>query len=217
MRVDRARLRRRWVELLALFGLLPLLLSAGPRAQVLPVILGSGLICGWLLWRDPTFARAELWAAREARGFGRGVLARALALGAALAVVAGLRDPAALFALPRTRPLVWLVILVAYPVLSVYPQEVVFRTFFFHRYRDLLRTPVARVLASALAFAWGHVILHNGLVIALTTVGGLLFAATYERSRSLFLVTLEHALYGCWLLTIGFGGLFQTALRFAQR
>src|SRR4051812_13437275 len=90
----RARVRRRWLELVALFGLLPALLSAGPRAQVLPVILASGRVCWWLLRRAPTFDRAELWQAPAARRNGRVVLFRALARGAALLLVAAWRAPA---------------------------------------------------------------------------------------------------------------------------
>jgi membrane protease YdiL (CAAX protease family) len=138
---------------------------------------------------------------------------RAVLLCAVLAAVFALARPAALFALVRARPRVWLAIMLLYPLLSVYPQELVFRTFFFHRYGGLFPTRALRVAASAVAFGYAHVLLHSGTIVALTMVGGALFAATYERSRSLFLVTVEHAVYGCWLLTVGVGGLFHNAVR----
>jgi len=184
---------------------------------VLPAILLSGLVCLWLLLRDPSFDRRELWRAAAERTHGRPLLARTAILCAIIAAIMALWRPADFFALCRNHPQVWLAILVLYPPLSVYPQELVFRTFFFHRYGRLFRTPAARVVASAAAFGYAHILLHSALVMALTALGGLLFATTYQRTRSLFLVTLEHAVYGCWLLTVGFGAHFQNALRLLTR
>jgi hypothetical protein len=39
-------------------------------------------------------------------------------------------------------------------------------------------------------------------------VGGLLFAYTFTRARSLPLVALEHGLWGDWLFTLGLGSYF---------
>ena len=72
-----------------------------------------------------------------------------------------------------------------YPALSVVPQELVFRTFFFHRYGRLFGGPWVATAASALAFSWAHVVLLNGLAVVLTLLGGWLFARTYLRTRSL--------------------------------
>jgi hypothetical protein len=44
----------------------------------------------------------------------------------------------------------------------------------------------------------------------LTFFGGYLFAYTYAKTRSLLLVSIEHALYGCLLYTIGLGRFFYT-------
>lgn len=62
-----------------------------------------------------------------------------------------------------------------------------------------------RVLASGVAFGWAHVVVHDATAMALATIGGVLFASTYERHRSTLLVALEHALYGDFVLTIGPG------------
>jgi membrane protease YdiL (CAAX protease family) len=42
----------------------------------------------------------------------------------------------------------------------------------------------------------------------MTLVGGLLFAHTYWKTRSLLVSAIEHALYGCLLYTIGLGRFF---------
>ena len=110
--------------------------------------------------------------------------------------------------LPVTRPGLWAVILVLYPVVSVYPQELVYRVWFFHRYRPALGGEGPALLASALAFGWVHVIFGNGLAVGLAAAGGLLLAETYRRTRSLTLVSVEHALYGQLVFTVGLGEFF---------
>jgi CAAX protease family protein len=49
--------------------------------------------------------------------------------------------------------------------------------------------------------------------IPLAAVAGLLFASTYERSRSTLLVSIEHALYGDVVFTVGLGSLFYSSAR----
>ena len=41
--------------------------------------------------------------------------------------------------------------------------------------------------------------------LLLTLPGGVLFAWTYDRTRSTLAVTLEHALFGWWAFFIGLG------------
>ena len=68
----------------------------------------------------------------------------------------------------------------------------IYRAFFFHRYAVLFRTPTAMIIASALAFGWGHLIFENVLAVALSTAGGVLFAWTYHRSPCLRRPDVRH-------------------------
>jgi len=121
--------------------------------------------------------------------------------------------PDKLFALPRAMPLEWAVLLATYPVLSVYPQELLYRAFFLKRYEGLFPNGRGLWLGSALAFAWLHVIFRNPLAIVMTLVGGWFFAQTYGRTRSMRLVCLEHTLYGSLIFSVGLGEFFlQNAL-----
>jgi uncharacterized protein len=123
--------------------------------------------------------------------------------------------PHKLFLFPRTEPLYWAVLLIAYPLLSVYPQELLYRAFFVRRYRHLFPRPEWLLFASALVFAWMHLIFRNPFAVLLTLVGGLFFTHTYLRTRSLRLVCLEHSLYGNLIFTIGLGEFFsQSTLPF---
>jgi uncharacterized protein len=130
----------------------------------------------------------------------------------ALLLLVVLVRPQGLFQLPRTRTGLWLIIMVAYPLLSAYPQELIFRTFLFHRYRRLLPAR-ALLVVSAVAFGYAHIVLHNWPSVLLSTIGGVLFASTYARSRSTLLAAIEHAICGCFVFTVGLGGLFYAGGR----
>ncbi len=54
----------------------------------------------------------------------------------------------------RQHPGFWTVVMVAYPVLSVYPQGILYRAFFFERYAGLFPGKWAMIVASAAAFAF---------------------------------------------------------------
>ncbi len=114
-------------------------------------------------------------------------------------------DNSQLFIVLRTKPLLWVVILFVYSLLSVYPQELLYRTFFFQRYQSLFNNKNLFMFINAIIFSLGHLFFKNTLVIVLTFLGGLLFAFTYYKTKSTILVSIEHAIYGCWLFTVGMG------------
>jgi membrane protease YdiL (CAAX protease family) len=209
--------RRRWLELVALFILAPLVLSRAPRVFVLPGIVAGGVFCLVALLVDRSFPRRHLWdAAAARRGIGRVLLRTALVWAGLLVFAFASYGREGVFAFPRARPVVWAIVVVLYPFFSAYPQEVMYRTFFFHRYGELFRRPAARVVTNAVVFGWAHIIVHNWTAVLLATVGGLLFASTYEASRSTLLVSAEHALYGDFVFSAGLGGMFVTGVRLAS-
>jgi hypothetical protein len=202
--------RRAGIAALALiYVALPVALAFVPRwLLTLCIISGGGVGLARLL-TDPRFDRRRLFdAAAARRGLPR-ILARTAVVWAGLFALVWLARPGMLFLFPRTRPGLWLAIMVGYSVLSAYPQEILYRTFVFHWAPPALaRTPLARIALSAALFGWGHVALRNVPAVVLSTAGGFLFASTYERSRSTLLAAIEHALYGCFIFTVGLGDLF---------
>jgi hypothetical protein len=114
-------------------------------------------------------------------------------------------SPDKLFDVLLQKPLLWLVILFGYSLLSVWPQEVLYRTFFFNRYEALVVNKWGFIFLNAIVFSFAHLFLKNILVLALTFIGGVLFAYTYYTKRSTLLVSIEHAIYGNWLFTVGMG------------
>ena len=204
--------------MLLLFGALPALLAFGPRRALLPVIVGSGLICLFLLLRDRSFQRTQLLAFGAIGREWRGLLLRGLIVAAALVAFALPRGgSAALLWFPRQKPHIWIGVALLYPIFSALPQEIVYRTFFFHRYRALFGNPRALIVVNAALFGWSHILVHNLTAVLLATVGGLLFARAFERTRSTPLVALEHAIYGDLVFTIGIGGMFVNGVRLLSR
>ncbi|MEA2696568.1 MAG: hypothetical protein QOI66_839 [Myxococcales bacterium] len=208
----------RWLELFLLFFVGPGLIALGPRWLLLVVIVTGGGVCLMLLLADPTFPRAQLLNVGGLRRGLRHVLLRTAVVWTALLLFTLItRGPGGLFLLLRTRPLIGLGVIVLYPILSVYPQELMYRTFFFHRYGGLFSRPATLIVVNALLFGWSHIIVHNATAMLLATVGGLLFSHTYQRSRSTALVALEHALYGDFVFVVGVGGMFVNGVRLLSR
>ncbi|MDX1463803.1 MAG: CPBP family intramembrane glutamic endopeptidase [Marinirhabdus sp.] len=114
-------------------------------------------------------------------------------------------DQDMLFYVPLNSPKLFVTIALVYTLFSVWPQEVIFRTFFFERYGILFQNKTIMVFVNAVVFSLAHLFFRNVLVLVLTFVGGLLFGLTYIKYRSTTAVTIEHALYGNWLFTVGMG------------
>jgi len=115
------------------------------------------------------------------------------------------KDKSQLFFVLKNKPLLWITILFIYSFFSVYPQELIYRTFFFKRYQVLVKSSSIFIFINALVFALAHLLFKNTLVLILTFLGGLLFAYTFKKTKSTLLVSIEHAIYGCWLFTVGMG------------
>ena len=114
-------------------------------------------------------------------------------------------DSEKLFIVIKTNPLLWLMVSIMYSVVSVYPQEFLYRSFFFSRYGLLFKNPYLLIAVNALLFSFAHILFKNPIVLIITLIGGLIFAITFFRTKSLLLTSIEHALYGSWLFTVGMG------------
>lgn len=197
-------------EFMLLFVGLPLFAAwqgAVFRRWIVPEIWLLALVCWMLFRRDQPIhwqARDRTWSWPELQR----ILALFLVGAAGLLLWVLVAHPVEPFAFPRQRPWLWGLVVVLYPFVSALAQEFIFRVFLFHRYRDLWRSNLQRVLVSAAVFGWAHLMLGNWQAPVLSFAGGLLFAATYARTGSWWLVTLEHGLWGDWLFTIGLGRYF---------
>lgn len=196
-------------EFFVLFFVLPSLFALRrhrvPAIPALWVLMGY---CLWALFRDPGFDRAQLWDPDRVPPH----LPAILGFFSFAAVVVGgcvwRFSPGSFFILPRQRPRLWALVMVLYPVFSVYPQGVIYRLFLFHRYQPLFRSEWLVAAASVAAFAYVHVIFRNWIAVFMTGLGGAIFALRYWDTGSLLSSSFEHALYGCLMFTIGLGRSF---------
>lgn len=197
------------IEFATLFVALPLAYRFSPvRLPALPVLWIVAAYAAWQLSRDPTFDRSRLWNATALDGH-LGVIVGLFAV-VALVIWIGVHwfAPQLEWSFVRSSPGFWAIVMIAYPILSVYPQALIYRAFVFQRYAEIFPTRWAMIVASAAAFAFLHIVFRNWLAVALTFAGGLLFASRYAETNSLAVSSFEHALYGCWLFTIGLGQFF---------
>ncbi len=206
-----------WIEFAAIFVLLPGLLAvlrqvlirteptSWPRGIVPALLLATASLVFVYLMRDGTFDRRRLIRLRGLAEHLKPVALRFAVLGPLMVVILWRMHPEGLFMFPRAAPGVWAFVMVGYPLASVTPQGVIWRAFLMHRYAGLFpRWPVMWLVAAA-AFAWVHIFFFNVAALVLTFIGGLMFVHTYRRSGSLVPSIIEHALYGCWAFTVGYG------------
>lgn len=116
-------------------------------------------------------------------------------------------DKSSLFTVLLNKPVMWISILFVYSLFSVYPQELIYRTFYFHRYENMFKLKELLIFINAIVFCLAHLFFKNTLVIVLTFLGGLLFALTFYKTKSTLLVSIEHAIFGSWLFTVGMGNM----------
>jgi uncharacterized protein len=202
------------LEFSAVFIGIPLLIYFRVMPNLpIPYLLVGGLVVLLVLSHDPTFDSRRLFTWGHVRPYLGILLVRdAVCLGV-LGVAVRLFAPELLFSFVRREPLFWAVIMLLYPLLSVYPQELIYRAFCFHRYQPLFGSGWAMVLASSLAFGFVHIIFGNWLAVGLCVIGGVLFAVTYESSGSLLVACLDHAIFGNFIFTIGLGRFFYHGSR----
>lgn len=215
--VDVPRLTRRsWllIEMLLVFVAMPLVIVHVIdvyRLSLFTVLQPVLLAFVAVLLIDRSFLlRREL-----TRGFGLmdalSIAAIFLIAGGSVAAYVEQEMPRLFLNFPLQRPDTWLLVMVLYPLMSVIVQELVFRTFFFHRYGPLFGQHRWLLIATnGLLFGFAHIMFGNWIAVGGTALAGLLFAYRYDATRSFWAVWCEHTLWGWLVFTVGLGGFFFT-------
>ena len=100
-----------------------------------------------------------------------------------------------------------------YPLMSVAVQELVYRTFYFHRYGPLFGGAWWLAIGlNGILFGVGHIVVGTELAVGGTMVTGTLFALRYAATRSFWAVFVEHTLWGALVFTVGLGRFFFTGV-----
>lgn len=209
---------RAWLvaEMAALFIVAPLAMREAVHAGHVPLFMALTpvlVVVVLFLLADRRFALVR----ELRRGFGARTLLSVLAVFAVGAAAVSWwvlnTHPGWFLEFPRHRPETFKRIVLAYPFLSVLAQEIVYRTFFFHRYGPLFagrRGPA--VLFNGALFGFAHIVVGKPEAMAATCLTGWLFAWRYVTTRSLWAVWLEHTLWGWLVFTAGIGRFFFTGV-----
>lgn len=196
-------------ELLAFTLALPVLLWLFlPARWILPVLWVIALVCHVGARRiDPSHRTGGWnWAAVTRANMVPILWRFALCAGLIFAATV-IFKPEMLFGFIHEKPQLWAIVMVVYPLVSVITQEIVYRRYMFARFGGLL-SPRWLIIMSGIAFGTAHVVFDNWVAPALCVIGGVIFSHTYHKTRSLWLVSIEHALYGNFLFTVGLGKYF---------
>lgn len=206
----------RWCEYFLLFWLTPVVLYIYRDfmpSLLLPIILLASAYCVFRLWQKRILHNQIKLIKEISREHLTAVLLPLLICAMVLLTLVYIFIPEKLFDLPSNTPYAWLLLLLLYPIVSVIPQEVIFRSFFFHRYRKLFLSEKLRWFFSSISFGLAHLFYANWLAVIMSFFGGLLFGYRFLQSgKNISVVVLEHSLWGMMLFTIGFGSYFIVSM-----
>ncbi|MEL7048319.1 MAG: CPBP family intramembrane glutamic endopeptidase, partial [Pseudomonadota bacterium] len=184
------------IELCILYIGVPILLyhlvhgERVPLFILLPPVLLAFVIV--LLWDRSFLLRRELVQGMPWREL-LSILVVFLIGGGMVAAYVQQEMPRAFLSFPTQRPETWQRVMVLYPLASVIAQELVYRTFFFHRYGALFDgLPWVMIFANGMLFGVAHMLFGNWVAVIGTGVIGCLLAYRYAATRSLWAVVIEH-------------------------
>ena len=207
-------MKLRWIEFALLYVGAPLFLAVGQASSlrvkipIIPALIVITIAVLLLLRRDKNFEFAEFVRVRTVpRREWLWMLARFAIASTILTVWLWHIRPDALLLFPKERPHFWLLVMCCYPIFSVMAQGVIYRALYWRRYSCLFPEEY-KIIAGAAVFAFAHLPYANVYALVFTFAGGLVFLSTYRRTRSNMFASIEHALFGDFLFTIGWGNFF---------
>lgn len=205
------------IEAFLLLVLLPLGIAVAPgRIPLLPVLLGGALFAFWRCRGQVDFAKSF---SRPAKGWWKYPVLRSAAVGVFAVVFCLVSQPESFAYFPKNRTLIWVMVLCLYPVLSVFPQEIIYRFYLF----EVVAGPLQRgggnkwgtIIVCTLLFSWVHIVYKNAFALWGTVAAGLVLNWVYWDYRDTpglgWRLVLEHSLYGLIIFTAGLGGFFFLA------
>ena len=203
-----------WAEFLGLFIGVPILMAVffediQRNRALFPTVLGLAAVALFLLSRTDGWRFRDLFKGpvlsewRIILGFW---FVSALACTAFVFAI----DPDLFLNFVLYRPELWLMVMIAYPILSAWPQEIIYRTLFFERYQALFPGTALLIFVNGAVFGFGHLFYDNWITISMTAIGGMVMGWAYLRNRSTTLAWVLHASAGQLVFTAGLGRFFYS-------
>ena len=117
-------------------------------------------------------------------------------------------DPTLLFSFPKNNFLLWVTVMFIYPFYSVIPQEIVYRVYFYQRYKKLFSGNLLLLtLLNLFFFSFAHIVFNNPHAILITAIASPIFSYLYIK-ESFFTCVLVHSFGGQIIFTLGLGRYF---------
>ena len=117
-------------------------------------------------------------------------------------------DPNILLSFPKDKFQLWVIVMFIYPFLSVIPQEIIYRVYFYHRYKKLFNGNLLLLtLLNLFFFSFAHIVFNNPHAILITAIASPIFSYLYIKESFLTCV-LVHSIGGQILFTLGLGKYF---------
>ena len=206
---QRLKKSKKIIELFLLFVLTPLLLllPSSIRIKITYLFLAIAYIFAVSIRKKSSSSQKKAGSNRVKILVQIGVRFIIIAIGTTLILFFQERE--ALFNVMLNKPFLWLKFNAVYVLVSVIPQEFIYRTFFTKRYQKLINNEFFFILLNAALFSLAHIWFRSWVVLGFTFVGGILFIKTYLKTKSVWLVIIEHSIYGVWLYTVGYGKIFM--------
>lgn len=204
----------RFLEWAALFFGVPLLVAYDllPFNRRYVLLIAAAACFAYLVW-DKGFSLKRLCGVTKIRLIWKGMLIRTVLCAVLLTLVVWLFIPNMFFAFARINPKFWLIVMVLYPFLSAWPQEMLYRGFMFRRYAKVFgHNSYLMVAASSVAFSFLHIIYFNWIALVSTLAAGFIFSMDYKKTGYIGPSFIEHAIYGNLVFTVGLGYFFYIAM-----
>lgn len=203
-----------WAEFLGLFVGVPVLMAVffgfiQQNRLLFSLVWALAAVAAFLLWRTPGWRFGRLFTGPVMSEW-RLILIFWIGTALTCAGFVYLINPALALSIVWYRPELWVLIMIAYPILSAWPQEVIYRSLFFERYQRLFPNHWVLIAANGAAFALGHLFYDNWITIVMTGIGGAFMGWAYLRQRSMALAWVLHALAGQLVFTSGLGVFFYS-------
>ena len=174
--------------------------------KIIPLVLIAGLFL-FLLLKDPSFDKNVLTSFRK-NYLGKSIV-RMLLITIFLLWFTWWFFPYLFFRYPVENFNSYVLTFFLYPIASVFPQEIIYRVYYFHRYEALIPEKYLLMFSNAFIFGLTHFIYGNFVAPIATFIAGWIFIFNYYQTRSLLNVSLEHYFYGLIMFTVGMGYFFQ--------
>lgn len=167
------------------------------------------LVALLILYHDNNFDKKRLLLVHCQKYHFLSIFLRFCFSSAAILLLILIFSPRAFSQVTFNKPLTWITSSLSYLSMSVIPQELIYRTYLFHRYRLIFKGNFLPIAISTFSFTFAHIVYENYFALVLTLIGGYYFSVTYQKSRSLIITVAEHFMYGMFIFSIGIGGILS--------